>query len=1005
MSKGATNGKSLVIVESPAKARTINKYLGDKFVVKASLGHVRDLPERDFGIDLKADFEPTYEIVKSRAKVVSELRKLAQSAPDIFLATDRDREGEAIAWHLAEALALPPNKIRRVIFNEITRAAIAEAFNHPHEIDMDRVNAQQARRILDRIVGYELSPLLWKKIAKGLSAGRVQSVAVRLIVEREREIRAFIPEESWKLFAFAVTDESAAKALAGAWRAFAAEEHTQREIQQWLSEHGALRLDLAELGGVPFRAATVEQAQTALEALGFDVSEVRRSPWDEYKHLGLQQIELHGGLRHAAVGALRVTELSTRRTTTRPPAPFTTAALQQQASTQLRFAASRTMRVAQSLYEGLDLSGEGPVGLITYMRTDSTNLSGESLDAVRKLIRSEFGERYLPDQPNVYGKRNARAQEAHEAIRPTDPARTPESLRGALSDEQRRLYELIWRRFVACQMAPAEWESTSVSAACQTPRGTARFSGSGRKLIFDGFMRVAGVSSDDPILPALREGQALGLLDLEARQAFTSPPARYTEASLVKALEAGGIGRPSTYASIVDTIQDRGYVEQEDRKFYPTALGEVVLDKLVEHFPSIIDVKFTSHMEDELDKVEDAHLDWVHVLREFYEPFHQSLSAAVQGMEPVRSQSSDYRCPSCDAPMVYRWSRTGRFLACSRYPDCKTTTNVNRRGEPLSAQAGEHACQLCQKPMTVRKSRTGVFLGCTGYPECRFTLPCDENGVPLRQMSEEELKRPCEACGQGTLEVKWKRTRSFLGCNRYPKCKNTASLPEGAFVRKPPAPPPEQAGVSCDKCGRAMVIRKSRRGPFLSCSGFPRCRNAKPLDKLHELKAVEAQRGSASPEAVDERESGAVSGPTRRQRGAAEPPAGRNGLDPAGPPPPGFAWTRTGRPVVENLPEGALHCPQCGEVMDLKRGRFGPFYSCTGFPRCRFVANLRGEAKKAAEELLPAPVRPKPIETDIRCEECGKPMLIREGRSGKFLGCSGYPKCRSTKELPAGVVA
>ena len=1004
---GARN-KALVIVESPAKAKTINKYLGKNFVVKASMGHVRDLPKSNFGIDLSDNFRPRYEVVQGRTKVVSDLRKLADKAPDIFLATDRDREGEAIAWHLVEALDLSPEKVRRVIFNEITKSAISEAFAHPHQIDVDRVNAQQARRILDRIVGYELSPLLWRKIAKGLSAGRVQSVTVRLIVDREREIRAFVPQESWKVVAFVTGNAAETASLAPQWEEFLAAQPLQKEIQAWLGDRGAFRTELADVAGKPFRPTDAEDAANVVRALGYSIERVDRRSWEEYKHLGLEQAELVGRFDPARGPQSVVSNLTTKRTTNRPPAPFTTATLQQQASSGLRFSNSRTMRLAQVLYEGIDLNGEGPVGLITYMRTDSTNLAGEALHAVRDFIRSTFGETYVPEKPNFYAKRQSRAQEAHEAIRPTDPQHTPASIRRALSTDQYKLYDLIWKRFVACQMPPAQWDSTSVSVTCETPLGPARFAGSGRKLVFDGYMKVAGVSSADQILPALEPGATVGMFALEPKQQFTSPPPRYTEASLVKALESEGIGRPSTYATIIDTVQQRGYVEQDDRKFYPTSLGEVVTDKLVRHFPKILDVKFTSYMEDELDKIEDAHLDWIHVLHEFYDPFKDLLAKAGDEMEATRSQPSEYECLLCGAQMVYRWGKLGRFLSCSKYPDCRGTLNVNRRGEPIVPDAGQQTCESCGAPMVLRQSRTGVFLGCSGYPDCRNTIACDENGNPLRVVEEHELKRPCEACGEGTLTVKWKGRQAFLACDRYPRCKNTAHVPKDVRVKRKPAPPPEEAGFSCAKCGRAMVIRNGSRGKFIACSGFPKCRNTKPLEKLEELKiAAAAKAAGTPPEATDDTSSAAAEPPARTKPtdDARKSESGRKPKtsEKYGDPPLGFAWTRTGRPVVEEMPaDGRLTCPQCGGPMEMKRGRYGPFFSCNNFPRCKFVSNLRGEAKKLAEEIMPAPAKPKPIPTEISCPECGSTMLVRQGPRGRFLGCSGYPKCKSTQELPAG---
>jgi len=1026
MVRRKADGKALVIVESPAKARTINKYLGEKYVVKASMGHVRDLPPREFGIDVSDDFRPTYETVRGRDKVLNDLRKIATKAPSVYLATDRDREGEAIAWHLVKALSLPPERIRRVIFNEITKSAIAEAFAHPHEIDLDRVNAQQARRILDRIVGYKLSPLLWKKIARGLSAGRVQSVTVRLIVEREREIRDFQPEEYWVVPLVFACEPSNASALNAAWQRFVADDSfgsegpSAEQRGAWLVEHRCFRAELIEFAeGRPFHPtgklyllpdgswsfeSAMDEAVEVAKLLGCDTAEASRKPRKEYPHFNQVTIVLRGALEYGRVPEFVVDKLETKRRTTKPPAPFTTATLQQQASSTLRFSASRTMRVAQSLYEGIDLNGEGPVGLITYMRTDSTNLAAEAIAHVRNLVKQDYGERYLPKEPNVFGKRQARAQEAHEAIRPTDPALTPDRVRHALTDEQFKLYQLIWKRFVACQMPPAEWDTTTARIAADTPAGRALFKASGRKVVFDGFMRLLGVSSEKQILPALREGQPVAPVELVPMQKYTLPPPRYTEASLVRALETDGIGRPSTYATIINTIQKRGYVEQEERKFYPTALGELVTDKLVEHFPKIMDVKFTSYMEEELDKIEDAHLDWVHVLHEFYDPFRALLAQAGDRMQATRNEPSEYACPECGEPMVYRWSRAGRFLACTKYPKCKATLNIDRDGQPVEPKRVDVACEACGKPMVLRRSKTGYFLGCSGYPDCRGTIPCNEDGEPLRLVKEQELTRPCDACGSGTMKVKRQGRRAFLACDRYPQCKNTAPLPSDVRLERQAAPPPQPAGVNCEKCGRPLVFRTGRRGKFISCSGFPKCRNTKPMDKLEELKASAAARGHPGNEPVADSGASGNTNAAPMAASASRRPAPKTSYDDNGDPPVGYAWTRTGRPVVEVMPEeGKLSCPECGGVMQLKRGRFGPFFSCSRFPHCKFVANLRGEAKKQAEDTLPAPPRPKAELTDIVCEECGQLMVIREGRRGKFLGCSGYPKCRCTRELPAGV--
>jgi DNA topoisomerase-1 len=998
--------KSLVIVESPAKAKTINRYLGSGYEVMASMGHVRDLPPNDFGIDIEHDFKPAYEILADKKKVVGALRKAAAKASKVYLATDLDREGEAIAWHLAHALDLDVRRTQRVVFNEITKPAIQAAFADPHGLDMDKVNAQQARRLLDRIVGYQLSPLLQAKIARGLSAGRVQSVAVRLIVEREQEIRDFIPEESWRLFACLATDISDVPRQRKAWEEFLAGAkdpqagRTTRERNKWLSEHACLYSELVTLGGEEFRPRGVDDAVAVAEALGFVTEEVDEREWEGYADKGLKTIVLKGNTDPSKSPRFTIKSAQKRRTKTKPGAPFTTATLQQAASSELGFAPSRTMRVAQHLYEGVDLGGtEGQVGLITYMRTDSTNLSRESIDAVRNLITQEFGEKHLPGKPNVFGKAK-RAQEAHEAVRPSDVTRRPESLRGRLSHEQFKLYDLIWRRFVACQMTPAEWDSTTVLIAADTSRGEAVFKTTGRRLAFDGFLRVTGkINGDEVVLPELGTDAELAPLQLDPQQQYTSPPPRYSEAALVKKLESEGIGRPSTYAAIIQTVQDRGYVDLIDKRLRPTGRGEIVIAKLIQHFPKVMDVKFTSYMEEELDKIEEAHLDWIHVLSEFYAPFRESLDRAEVEMERPRAEPSEYNCPECGKGMVYRLGKNGRFLACSAYPDCKVSRNIDADGKPIDEVVAEEPCSQCGKPMVLRRSKLGPFLGCTGYPECTNTVPSDENGVPLRKVEPEQIDEKCEECGS-PLTVKFGRGRAFLGCTKYPKCKATRPLPPGVYVEKPR---PQDAGVRCDKCGRPMVIRKGRRGPFLSCSGFPRCRNAMPMDKIDHLKAL-AEAGEIPDPPPENNNSNGRNGNGRRANGREVPRRKDGKVDIAalGPPPPGFAWTRTGREVVETWPEEALTCPDCGNEVTLKNGRFGPYFGCSAYPRCSFVANLRGEAKKRADIESPRPVKPKPIPTDIPCDECGERMVIRTGRTGPFLGCSKYPKCRSSKPIPEG---
>lgn len=1022
----SASSRSLVIVESPAKAKTINKYLGRGYVVKASVGHVRDLPEHGLGVEIERGFTPTYELVPGRRKVVSELRKLAEKAAAIYLATDLDREGEAIAWHLAQALNLDESRIRRVVFNEITRSAIQDAFNHPRQIDMDKVNAQQARRILDRIVGYELSPLLWKKVAKGLSAGRVQSVAVRLIVEREKEIRAFVPGECWEIAGYFAGDPAEGERLQPVWREFstgAEKERTQKEAGEWLAQHGAFTAELISFDGQTFKpsgsydaAASVDkafvsavgQAREAAEALGLRVEQQSESVWPEYEHRGLRKVTLTGTLDRRQVPTFTVADVQKRRTLTRPSPPFTTATLQQAASTHLHLSASRTMRLAQELYEGVDLVGEdGPVALITYMRTDSTNLSAESVGAARAWIGASCDQRYLPAKPNVYPS-GKRAQEAHEAIRPTDVSRTPESLKGHLGGPLQKLYDLIWRRFVACQMTPAEWDSTTALIRTKTPLGEAEFKASGRTLAFDGFCRIMGMprSTAEQNLPELAPGQVVGPIEIEPVQRFTSPPPRYSEASLVKRMEAEGIGRPSTYAAIIQTMLDRGYVEEQDRRLYATDKGMIVTDKLVAHFPDVMDLKFTSFMEDELDKIEEAHRDWNRVLHEFYDPFHTDLVRAHEEMEPAKAEPSPYKCDTCGGDMVYRWGRTGRFLSCANYPKCKGAFNIDREGKPIRPQAVSTKCDKCGKDMLLRQSRHGSFLGCSGYPDCTNTIPCDQTGQPLRLVKENEIEEPCPECGAGTLKVRRKGMRAFLGCDQYPRCKATKPLPEGVRLEKKVQPVVE-AGVVCERCGRPMLIRKGRRGEFIACSGFPRCRNTKPIEKLDELRAQSgspAGPATTNDQAADSASSGdapSKSGKRAPRTAAPTAKAAKGTGGDLGPPPPGFVWTRTGRPVVEKWPEGPLHCPECGSELQLKAGRFGPFFSCTNFPKCRCSVNLRGEAKKRAEIEMPSPPRPKPIPTDIACDECGEPMMIRSGRSGKFLGCSKYPKCKNTKPVPA----
>ena len=670
------SGKPVIIVESPAKTRTLAKILGNAYTIEASMGHVRDLPRSQLGVDVNNDFKPTYLPLPEREETLKRLQAVSQGAPVVYLATDPDREGEAIAWHIQEALNL--KNAQRIEFNEITANAVRRALQNPRAIDMRRVHAQQARRVLDRLVGYEVSPLLWRKTRGGrkpLSAGRVQTVAVRLIVEREREIRAFVPEEYWKITATLTPKKELFP--------FEAELRAKGDTKLELKTEADANAVLQDLQGASYIVESVEKRQR-------------------------------------------------KRT---PPPPFITSTLQQEAARKLGYSAKRTMQIAQQLYEGVELGDEGAVGLITYMRTDSVRLSDEALQMARTFIQQHYAPDYLPDKPRRY-KTRSDAQDAHEAIRPTDVNRTPETVRPYLTPEQYRLYELIWKRFIACQMAEAQLEVTSVNIRAKEYL----FRASGTVVLFDGFLSLYKEGKDTPErdeeelppLPPLQQGELLDLLKLTPSQHFTQPPPRYTEATLVKTLEQYGIGRPSTYATILSTIQERGYVVLENRAFKPTPLGEAVNDYLVKYFPDLFDVPFTARMETELDEVEEGKADWVQVVRAFYQPFQQKMSVAMQSNDRVQIpvMETERLCPTCGAPMVLRSGRYGDFLACSRYPDCKTT---------LPAGATGIACPLCGEGEVVqRKSKKGrVFYSCSNR-ECALLTwdkptgeRCPECNAPL----------------------------------------------------------------------------------------------------------------------------------------------------------------------------------------------------------------------------------------------------------------------------------
>jgi DNA topoisomerase-1 len=764
--------KALVIVESPAKAKTINKYLGPAYEVKASMGHIRDLPSKGLNVDIENDFEPTYDIMPGKKRTVTALKTAAKNCDKLYLATDLDREGEAIAWHLSQILKMPEEKTYRVIFNAITHSAITQAFAQPGKLDIDKVMAQQARRILDRIVGYQISPLLWKKVAKGLSAGRVQSVAVKMIVEREREIRDFKPEEYWLIPTVFTTDLQAD--YRQDWLDFISTKNHQdktpslAEQNQWLEEHNAFKSELYKIDKEKFHVTTKEQADKILNALK-DADFV-------------------------------LEDVQTKESISRPSAPFITSTLQQAAANRLGFSAKSTMAIAQQLYEGIDLGSMGSLGLITYMRTDSTHLSSEAISDARKYIGNQFGPDYLPEKPKFYtSKKNA--QQAHEAIRPTDVDLTPAEIKKFLTNEQFKLYDLVWRRFVACQMESAKWNVTNLNIKAQTSIGPCWYRTTGRVLIFDGFTKVWSVASNEQQLPAMEAGQKLAAVNISAEQHFTKPPARYTEASLVKALEKEGIGRPSTYASIISTIQDRGYVEQRDKKFSATDLGEVVTDKLSEYFPKIMDISFTRYMEEQLDRIEEQHLDWLGVLKDFYGPFKESLETATEEMKHAKAEvtPSEYNCPECGKPLVYRFGKNGRFLSCSGYPECKYACPCDKDGKIIEEKISEYQCPVCGKPMVNKNGRFGPFLGCSDYPNCKTTLKLDKQGNVL-----------------------------------------------------PPKPPAEPTGVKCHKCKQGeLVIRQGKKGPFLGCGRFPKCRTIISYKQLDNLKKLQSA-GQWPPETIEQ---------------------------------------------------------------------------------------------------------------------------------------------------------
>ena len=726
--------RSLVVVESPTKVKTIQKYLDSTYIVKASMGHIRDLPKSKLGVDEKKGFKPDYKVLPAKKKVLDELKKAAEKADALYIATDPDREGEAIGWHLAAELGISKSKTYRIMFNEITERAVKAAFQHPGKIDMNKVNAQQARRILDRLVGYKLSPLLWEKIRRGLSAGRVQSVAVRLLTEREREIQAFVAVEYWSLHA---------RLLGTHPPEFTA---TLREVR-------------GEKASLPSERETMA-VMTALHGCEWRVKSVTRG---ERKR--------------------------------NPAAPFTTSTLQQEAGRKLHFTAKKTMMLAQQLYEGIELGAEGSVGLITYMRTDAVRVSPEAQAEARDWVGRRLGREYLPDAPPVYRARKS-AQEAHEAIRPSFVEHEPRAVAGALSRDQLALYRLIWERFLASQMLPAVYDT--VVADIRANECLFRVQGSTLK--FQGFMAVYVESREEvpetqedeveteAVVPPLVEGERLRLRALDPKQHFTQPPPRYTEASLVKTLEERGIGRPSTYAQILSTIQEREYARREKGTLFPTELGMLVTDSLVPHFPEVMDVEFTAGLEESLDKIEEGEADWVETVAAFYKQFSKDLARAGKKMDDVKkgTETGD-ACPDCGKPIVEKWGRFGKFLACSAYPECKYTKDLGGGRVKVADEPTEEICPTCGKPMVIKHGRFGKFIACSGYPTCKTTKP-----VPLG------IGCPQPACGGQLVERRTRKGRTFYACTNYPQC--TFSV----WTRPIPEP--------CPKCAAPFLTERIARG-------------------------------------------------------------------------------------------------------------------------------------------------------------------------------------------------
>lgn len=849
--------KTLVIVESPAKAKTINKYLGPNYIVKASFGHVRDLPEKEMGVNLDNDFEPTYEVTSDKVKVVKELVALAKECDAVLLAGDPDREGEAISWHLEQLLKKHCSDIKRVTFNEITQGAIIKAVENPRQVDTEMVDSQQARRILDRIVGYQLSPWLGGVLRSKLSAGRVQSIALRVIVDREREIENFKPEEYWKIYA-QLTPQT-----------------EKFPFSTELMKKGSEALKLTN-------KAEVDAIVQDLDGATFNVDSVEK-----------------------------------KEKAKKPAAPFTTSTLQQEAIRKLKWDSSKAMKVAQNLYEGVDV-GDGSVGLITYMRTDSTRISEDFQATTSTFIKSRWGDKYAPPKFNSY-KTKGDAQDAHEAVRPTKVEYDPEAIKDRLTADQYSLYKLIWDRYVASQMTPAMYDTVTVNVLAKDYA----FKATGSSLKFDGFMTLyledkdveenGDTEQDDSeiMLPQLDKGQELDLLKMDSKQKFTSPPSRYTEATLIKELEAKGVGRPSTYASIISTIIRREYVTVTKTRFNSSELGRKVIDLLVDSFPDVMEIEFTARMEDNLDLVAEGKTNWVEVLYDFYTPFSKALSEANANVKPMvrEDEMAGKDCPKCGKPLVIRKGKTGKFISCSGYPDCNHMENFVEAKDKTGV-----TCDKCGKGEMIIKSKkvgrkTEKWAACDNYPECKNNKTLDAKGKIVEKAKAEVSEKECPKCSNPLL-IRESKTGKFYACSGYPTCTHTEPFIDDTVKT-----------IDCDKCGKKMIHRKGQYGWYYGCSGYPTCNNIVKADEKGGM--VEKPKAETS-----DKKCGKCSSPMVLRSGAN-----------------GKFYACSGYPKCKNTEpyfapgEEIKKCPKCDKPLIKRKGAKGEFYGCSGYPTCNHIEN------------------------------------------------------------------